>query len=110
MTNGTASEYYHAQTNNLNKDLIANEKEFHRHEMYSPPNRHQNNASSSINNVGHFGRDEAAKASADPINGHAQRVLPQNGVSNYQTSRVPVNSTSPEASKALAGSLGELAD
>ena len=104
MTNGTASEYHHAQTNNLNKDLIANEKEFHRHEMYSPPNRHQTNASSSINNLDHYGRGEAVNASADAINGHAKRVLPQNGVSNFQTPGVPGNSTSPEASKALAGS------
>ena len=109
MTNGIASEYHHETTNNLNKDLIANEKEFHRHEMYSPPNCHQTNASSSINNVGLNGRDEAANASADSINGHAQRAFPQNGVSNYQTPEVPCNSTSPKASKALAGSQGELA-
>lgn len=101
MTNSTATKNLQVPTNNLNiVALTSNEKELDRDQKFSHLKTLQNSASTSINN-GELLNGNGPPAPA--VDGKASAARAELST----TQALGGNTTSPRASKALAGAVGE---
>lgn len=105
MTNSTATKNLQVPTNNLNiVALTSNEKELDRDQKFSHLKTLQNSASTSINN-GELLNGNGPPAPA--VDGKASAARAELSTTQALGQALGGNTTSPRASKALAGDVGE---
>ena len=105
MTNSTATKNLQVPTNNLNiVALTSNEKELDRDQKFSHLKTLQNSASTSINN-GELLNGNGPPAPA--VDGKASAARAELSTTQALGQALGGNTTSPRASKALAGAVGE---